>query len=531
MTNRVLERNQAFSRLTDSLRAIFSEALHLGVENLSFSLESGCVRISWIKAGQEVKTSEMNASWFEMLQDWFETRQCRLFGGGLIQEDEQRAESAGAVYLDRHTLLFSLRKGPRRNLRLSGFRKISVAEALRCFLLSEPFNTSFEQALQKQSGLVLAVSPDQSSLRQTVAGLLALGDYVYAGDAESEDVRSCACDLSRERVTILSTSGDDAVAGLLRLRELSYPVSELNLLGVLCQVLPRAVCSDCARETVPDRTSVDALPPVLKPPADLPYFVGRGCGSCGHSGYLGVAGVQSTAVPNAAVLTKLAQGANHSELVEILYPLGTASLLEDGLKKVHKGIVTYESLFKFVRSAPLAYLKEAQRRKSREQEGAAIPGMDFDTAIDQGLKPLAGAAAFGKEPAQFAGSQSSRSLLMIVEDDPDQRSILEMVFKGAEYDVRMASSGEQALQMLKREIPDLIISDLMMPGMDGKEFVLRVKAEPRYRDVPILILTVVSDSDKEYSLLDVGADDYCEKTIQRKILLKRVGNLLKRFRR
>ena len=77
----------------------------------------------------------------------------------------------------------------------------------------------------------------------------------------------------------------------------------------------------------------------------------------------------------------------------------------------------------------------------------------------------------------------------------------------------------------------MIVSDLMMPNMDGAELVGKLKSHPTFRRIPVLILTVISDSDKEYTLLDLGADDYCEKTIQRKILLKRIENLIRRSRR
>ena len=67
-----------------------------------------------------------------------------------------------------------------------------------------------------------------------------------------------------------------------------------------------------------------------------------------------------------------------------------------------------------------------------------------------------------------------------------------------------------------------------MPKMDGSDLVKRLKNDSKLKEIPILVLTVISDVDKEYALLTLGADDYCEKTIQRKILLRRVENLLKR---
>jgi DNA-binding response OmpR family regulator len=106
-----------------------------------------------------------------------------------------------------------------------------------------------------------------------------------------------------------------------------------------------------------------------------------------------------------------------------------------------------------------------------------------------------------------------------------------MVFRASNYDVVLTANGKDALERLKAISPDIIVSDLMMPEMDGSELLTRLKADAQYSNIPVLILTVVSDSDREYSLLDLGADDYCEKTVQRKILLKRVQNLIKRAQR
>jgi DNA-binding response OmpR family regulator len=121
-----------------------------------------------------------------------------------------------------------------------------------------------------------------------------------------------------------------------------------------------------------------------------------------------------------------------------------------------------------------------------------------------------------------------RPMVLVVEDDEDQRSILELVLRGANYDVVQAANGAEALKAVQSGSPDIIISDLMMPVMDGGQMVAHLKMTPATSQVPILMLTMVADEEREYALLNLGADDYCEKTIQRKVLLKRVENLLKR---
>ena len=96
------------------------------------------------------------------------------------------------------------------------------------------------------------------------------------------------------------------------------------------------------------------------------------------------------------------------------------------------------------------------------------------------------------------------------------------------YKVSSVANGKEAIELLQEEEPDLIITDLMMPKMDGAELVSKIRSDKRYTGLPIMVLTVVSDPAREYELLDLGVDDYCEKTIQRKVLFKRIENLLRR---
>lgn len=119
-------------------------------------------------------------------------------------------------------------------------------------------------------------------------------------------------------------------------------------------------------------------------------------------------------------------------------------------------------------------------------------------------------------------------LIMLIEDDPDQREILTVMLTELEYDVVEAADGEEAIELLSKYEPDLLISDLMMPKVDGVELVRRVKNDRNFKHIPVLILTVISDPEKEYQLLELGVDDFCQKTMQRKILLKRIENLIRR---
>ncbi|WP_290619648.1 HD domain-containing phosphohydrolase [Immundisolibacter sp.] len=117
--------------------------------------------------------------------------------------------------------------------------------------------------------------------------------------------------------------------------------------------------------------------------------------------------------------------------------------------------------------------------------------------------------------------------ILIVDDQPDNLLILEDLL-GRHYTVHAACDGEEALTRLADgDRPDLMLLDVVMPGMDGFEVCRRVKASPGLRDMPVLLLTSLdSAADEEYGL-SLGADDFIHKPYSPPVVLARVNNHLK----
>lgn len=100
--------------------------------------------------------------------------------------------------------------------------------------------------------------------------------------------------------------------------------------------------------------------------------------------------------------------------------------------------------------------------------------------------------------------------LLIAEDNADMRAYLADLLAD-EYELELVETGTQAWEALQRQRPDVIVSDVMMPDMDGNELVTRLKSSAQYRDVPILLLTAKTSREEVVSGLDAGADDYLGK--------------------
>lgn len=114
-----------------------------------------------------------------------------------------------------------------------------------------------------------------------------------------------------------------------------------------------------------------------------------------------------------------------------------------------------------------------------------------------------------------------RPRLLVVDDQPANVQVLHQTF-AADHQVLMATSGEQALNVCAAKQPDLVLLDVVMPGMDGYEVCARLKADPGLRDIPVVFVSAQDDEVSEANGLDVGAVDYISKPINPKIVRARV---------
>ncbi|MGP1309521.1 MAG: response regulator [Phycisphaerales bacterium] len=123
---------------------------------------------------------------------------------------------------------------------------------------------------------------------------------------------------------------------------------------------------------------------------------------------------------------------------------------------------------------------------------------------------------------------SEKSTILVVDDERDLVELLTVNLEAAGYTVLGAHSGDQGLQMASEHLPDLVILDLMMPGLSGTEVARRLRANPRTSRLPIMMLTARAAEADQIVGLSVGADDYITKPFSVKVLLARVEAILRR---
>lgn len=118
----------------------------------------------------------------------------------------------------------------------------------------------------------------------------------------------------------------------------------------------------------------------------------------------------------------------------------------------------------------------------------------------------------------------SRTILF-VDDDPKIRELMRATLE-FDFSLLEAEGGEKALEMLKAQKPDLILLDIMMPGMDGFEVCRRIKLDSETSDIPVIMLTAKGEDEDKERGRQVGADSYFTKPFSPKALLDKVNEFL-----
>jgi YesN/AraC family two-component response regulator len=133
---------------------------------------------------------------------------------------------------------------------------------------------------------------------------------------------------------------------------------------------------------------------------------------------------------------------------------------------------------------------------------------------------------FLQPPAENWADFITEPLVLIVEDNEEMRYYLKKILDG-KVKLAEAENGREALSWLEKNNPDLIISDIMMPEMDGRELMVRVKNNKDWRKIPVIMISALADPENEMGMLRLGIDDYIVKPFNPAELRIRAYNLLK----
>jgi len=152
---------------------------------------------------------------------------------------------------------------------------------------------------------------------------------------------------------------------------------------------------------------------------------------------------------------------------------------------------------------------------------SGIPAPKSEIMVELAPKPIL-LAPYSSTNGTF---KSYRPLVLVVEDNSEMRQFIGVSLK-EDYRISEAENGKTGIEKAVELIPDLILSDVMMPEMDGVTFSEKLKKDERTSHIPIILLTARADKDSKLEGLETGADDYLTKPFQMEELMVRIKNLM-----
>jgi DNA-binding response OmpR family regulator len=132
--------------------------------------------------------------------------------------------------------------------------------------------------------------------------------------------------------------------------------------------------------------------------------------------------------------------------------------------------------------------------------------------------------------AQMTKGKSKSKTVLLIDDETQWLDLIREALANESYNVMTADSGESALKKIHRKKPDLIVSDVRMPEINGFDLFVRVKQEPKFQKIPYVFMSSIDDFDARKTARELGADDYLEKPFDAEGIKHAVLGLLVRFR-
>lgn len=170
------------------------------------------------------------------------------------------------------------------------------------------------------------------------------------------------------------------------------------------------------------------------------------------------------------------------------------------------------------------------RRDQRVPSAGAGRSADGRPAVAPSADEAAGAAAAPSGPAGASREDPGQSRILVVDDNPENREILERRLVRQGYAVESAENGDLALRMIGEHRYDLVLLDIMMPEVDGYEVLQRVKSDARMRDIPVIMISALDDIGSIVRCIERGAEDYLPKPFDPVLLKARISASLEKKR-
>ncbi|MBI3406212.1 MAG: Flp pilus assembly complex ATPase component TadA, partial [Acidobacteria bacterium] len=391
-------------------------------------------------------------------------------------------------------------------------------------------------------------------------------DVILVGEVRDLETAEVAFQAAMTGHLVLSTlHTNSSLATIARLLDLGVDpfLITSSVSVIIAQRLARRVCSKCKEAYLPSSGLLEKLK--MENP-DIVFYRGRGCAACAQTGYAGRLGLYEILRLTPTIKELIHRKATENELRKTAGLAGTRFLLEDAMEKVRLGITTLDEVLRVIQLQEEEIVRCPKCSSFINMDFSACPycmyalknlcascgqEMKLDwkicpycnarsgpaTAPEMTQKALPGEAessAGDGAPAQKRGPAflpaPKKPRVLVVDDDEGIKKVIQKALAQIpmEMDILLAGDGVEALKVIEDQAPDLVITDVMMPRMDGIALCKQLREDIRTAFVPIMMLTANADETNRTKGYLVGTDDYVNKPFSVPDLNARVLRLLRR---
>lgn len=334
-------------------------------------------------------------------------------------------------------------------------------------------------------------------------------DIVMVGEIRDSETAAIAFQAAQTGHLVFSTlHTNDAPSAVVRLMDLgveSFLISA-SLSAVVGQRLVRKICGTCRIPEKLPPNFLQRIPFQSENQQKTEFWKGAGCSACQYSGYSGRMALFEVLMITPSVREIILSSGSGTGIKTAASREGFQSMSMDGIIKAMNGLTTIEEVFRVAPPEEGEIVKETIVEPITDMEGTREDDL----------------------PEEVISSLSSvrPRKILLVDDSEIVIKILKNILEAENYLVISAKNGLEALKLALKEKPDLVVTDFLMPEMDGLTLVKNLKSQLTTRYMPIIMLSAKDELDDEVKGINAGADDYLPKPVNARRLLARINRLL-----
>ena len=332
-------------------------------------------------------------------------------------------------------------------------------------------------------------------------------DIVMVGEIRDSETASITFQAAQTGHLVLSTlHTNDTTSAVTRLLDLNidpFLISD-SLLAVIGQRLVRKICPKCKKPDPMSDKIAGRVAPYIGKDKMAKFYKGTGCESCQYTGYSGRLALFEVLRITPSLREAIEPHVSSLNLRKIAERIGLQSIFLDGIEKAIKGLTTVEEVYRVASPEEIEQSYAMEDSSLKETKPEKYSTGEYSSPISS-VKP---------------------KKILVADDNEVTLRLFRNFLESENYNIITARNGLEALKLSLQEIPDLIITDFLMPKLDGINLTKKLKSNLTTRYIPVIIITAKDDVAFEVKGIDAGADDYLTKPVNSKKLLARVNRLL-----